>query len=91
MNDTQSPMTRPLPTSAKVKARKISWPRSRVPMKAVMMTMNRAKSTVWLTPSMICGKASGMRTFQSSYRGLQPEAMPASTISVGALRRPKMV
>ena len=39
MKATQRPTTRPLPASLKVSARKISWPRSLVPINAVIAAL----------------------------------------------------
>ncbi len=44
-----------------------------------MITMNSANMTVWLTPSMISGNASGMRTFHRICRGVQPDVVAASS------------
>ena len=40
---------------------------------------------------MISGMASGMRTFHSTWRGVQPDVMAASMVVCGTLRSPMMV
>ena len=60
-------------------------------MKAAMITMKSPNMMVWLTPSMISGKASGIRTFHRICRGVQPAVIAASMVSLGTPRRPKIV
>ena len=45
---------------------------------------------VWLMPSTIAGKASGMRTLQSSWRDVRPAMMPASRTSGDTPFSPRM-
>src|SRR3989338_430348 len=59
MKATANPSTSPLPTSVEDSARCISWPRSCVPMKAAMMTMNSENITDWLAPTSMVGKDIG--------------------------------
>ncbi len=46
---------------------------------------------VWFTPAMIEGIAPGICTFSSNWRGVQPNAMPASTCSLLTCRIPRLV
>ena len=60
-------------------------------MNAAMITMNSANMMSWLTPSMISGNASGMRTFHRICRGVHPDVVAASMMWWGTDRSPIVV
>ena len=47
--------------------------------------------TTWLRPSISVFSAAGISTFQSSCRGVQPAMRPASRMSGGTVRKPRIV
>jgi hypothetical protein len=53
--------------------------------------MPSAIMIVWLTPTMIAGLARGSCTFRRSCRSVTPKATPASTVSAGTWRMPRLV
>ena len=55
------------------------------------MTIDSDAIVVWLTPSSIWARAAGILTFQNSCEGVAPEIKPASTISLGTARKPRIV
>ena len=60
MNATHIPSVNPIPAPfLSDKAFKIYCPKSSVPINAPIITINRAKTIVWLSPNIICGNAKG--------------------------------
>ena len=47
--------------------------------------------TTWLSPSSSVGRAAGSATLSRSWRPVQPDMVPASMISAGTPRMPRMV
>ena len=56
----------------------IYCPKSSVPINAPMITINKAKTTVWLSPSMIWGNARGNSIFNNLWTRVTPDIEPAS-------------
>ena len=73
------------------KAFKIYWPKSSVPIKAPIITINRAKTMVWFSPSIICGKASGNSILNNLWNFVTPDIVAASCNAAGTLLRPSIV
>ena len=57
-----------------------------MPTSAVITSIESANMMVWLTPSMISGRARGSCTFHRICRRVQPEVRAAS-IKAGEIRR----
>ena len=61
------------------------------PMMAAMMTIESAAMIDWLTPIMMFFIAVGTCTDHKSWRSVQPDMRPDSTISAGTSVRPSSV
>ena len=66
-------------------------PRPPAPIIEAITTIDSDSMIAWLTPAMIEGIAFGICTLNSSCRSVQPKARPASTISFGTWRMPRLV
>ncbi len=54
-------------------------------------TSDSAIMIVWLTPTMMDGRATGSCTFDSSWRGVDPTDAPTSRSTCGTVRTPRAV
>ena len=85
------PLSNPRAVLTLFSARTTGTPRPEAPTSAAMTTMDRDSMMVWFSPAMICGVALGSSTFHSSWRGVAPKAMAASTSDCGVELMPRCV
>ena len=83
MTTMASPASTPPPMSRRRSAVSTSKPRPPAPIIEAMITMLSESMMTWFTPTISDGMAVGTCTFQSIWRGRQPDMRPASMISVG--------